>query len=81
MIKREILSLRKKSSSINPEVGFEDSTRDKSALLLLRGRKPVYSNYTRQATLDFGGRVTKASKKNIQIEYKSRADNKIRVVL
>mmetsp|Transcript_18763 Transcript_18763/g.32064 ORF Transcript_18763/g.32064 Transcript_18763/m.32064 type:complete len:110 (+) Transcript_18763:652-981(+) len=50
-------------------------------MVLMRARKPYYQSYSKTCMLNFEGRVTSSSKKNIQIEYKSRLDNKIRVVL
>ena len=64
-----------------PETLFEDKHRDKNNILMMRGRAPVYSKITKSCQLNFDGRVNKSSKKNIQIEYKSRVDNKLRVVL
>ena len=47
----------------------------------MRGRKPVYSNIYRSCTYNFEGRVTKSSRKNCQVEYKTKGDDKCRVVL
>ena len=55
--------------------------REKSCLLLMRTRRPVYQQFTKSYFLNFDGRVTKSSKKNVQIEYRSRVDDKVRVVL
>lgn len=54
---------------------------DRSLLLLMRSRRPVYQSFTRSYFLNFDGRVNKTSKKNVQIEYRSRLDDKVRVVL
>ena len=47
----------------------------------MRAKRPQYHEYQRQCVLNFSGRVDKSSKKNIQIEYKSRVDDKVRIVL
>ena len=47
----------------------------------MRARRPTYQSFTRTYFLNFDGRVTKSSKKNVQIEYRSRVDDKLRVVL
>lgn len=58
--------------------GYEP-TRDE--LLMMRAKRPTYHDHQRQCVLNFSGRVDKSSKKNIQIEYKSRIDDKVRIVL
>ena len=60
---------------------FSDQTRDRMNSILMRARRPVYSQIYRTCQLNFEGRVTKSSRKNIQLEYKSRQDEKCRVVL
>lgn len=47
----------------------------------MRARRPTYQSYSKTYYLNFDGRVTKSSKKNVQIEYRSRVDDKLRVVL
>jgi len=49
-------------------------SKDRSNTLLMRAKRPVYQNFTRTCVLNFEGRSVKSSKKNIQIEYKSRLD-------
>ena len=51
-------------------------SKDRSNTLLMRAKRPVYQNFTRSCVLNFEGRSVKSSKKNIQIEYKSRLDNR-----
>jgi hypothetical protein len=82
------LKMRNQTSStglnalkIDKEKEFDDKSRDKNNLLLMRAKKPVYRSFTKTCSLDFDGRVQLPSKKNVQIEYKSRVDNKCRVVL
>lgn len=66
---------------IDKEKEFDKKSRDKNNLLLMRARKPTYKSYAKTCSLDFDSRVQLPSKKNVQIEYKSRVDNKCRVVL
>jgi len=47
----------------------------------MRARRPTWSKISQRCQLNFDGRVSKSSKKNIQIEYKSRFDGKLKVVL
>lgn len=39
--------------------------RERSCLLLMRARRPTYQSFTRSYFLNFDGRVTKSSKKNL----------------
>jgi hypothetical protein len=50
-------------------------------MILMRATKPQYSSYSRSCKLNFEGRIPRSSRKNIQIEYKSRMDGKIRTAL
>lgn len=47
----------------------------------MRGKKPLFKRIDKSLSLNFEGRVKKASRKNIQIEYKFRQDDQIRKVL
>ena len=49
--------------------------------LIMRGKKPQFKRIDKSLSLNFEGRVKKASRKNIQLEYKFKADNSIRKVL
>eukprot|EP00347_Sterkiella_histriomuscorum_P008274 403345707 len=49
--------------------------------ILLRARKPLFKKIDRSLSLNFNGRVKKASRKNVQIEYKFKRDDKYRIVL
>lgn len=64
-----------------PDKEFDNKSRDKNDLLLLRAKKPLWKKYTQSYVHDFDGRVKENSKKNVQIEYKSRVDNRCRIVL
>lgn len=59
---------------------YQDYTIDRHNMVIMRARKPVYSNLYKSCTYNFEGRVTKASKKNCQVEYKSRIDDKCQIV-
>jgi hypothetical protein len=85
---RSGLKLRNKESAtglsalnIDKEKEFDDKARDKNNLLLMRAKKPIYRSYAKTCSLEFDGRVQLPSKKNVQIEYKSRVDNRCRIVL
>ena len=60
---------------------FVDENKNRNHILLMRSRRPTYQQFSRRCVLHFDGRETKGSKKNVLIEYRSRLDNKIRVVL
>lgn len=47
----------------------------------LRAKRPLVSKVERTATLNYSGRVKQSSKKNAQLEFKFKSDNKIRLVL
>ena len=67
--------------NIDKEKEFDKKSRDKNNLLLMRAKKPTYKSFTKTCSLEFDNRVQLPSKKNVQIEYKSRVDNKCRIVL
>ena len=43
---------------------YQDYTIDRHNMVIMRARKPIYSNVYKSCTYNFEGRVTKASKKN-----------------
>jgi|688.fasta_scaffold1212940_1 hypothetical protein len=47
----------------------------------VRAKRPTISKSDRTANLNYQGRVKATSKKNIQLEFKFKSDNKVRVVL
>jgi predicted nucleotide-binding protein len=47
----------------------------------IKAKRPTISKSDRTANLNYQGRVKATSKKNIQLEFKFKSDNKVRVVL
>ncbi len=49
--------------------------------LKIRAKRPLVSKLERTATLNYSGRVKQSSKKNAQLEFKFKSDNRVRLVL